>query len=1041
MRTHDHSYSGANGIIKFCRRKLYISGLLLIIFSAPAMSQVPEQPAPETVVIETPPSEPPTEPLPPEAQKPAKPKSDVEEVVVVGSRIRRSSLESISPVMVVTREEMTSAGFNSVSELLQSNSITGGASQINNAYGGYVTNGGPGSNTISLRGLGESRTLVLINGRRIAPAGTRGSVGSADLNVLPTAMIEHVEVLQDGASSIYGSDAIGGVINVITMDAVEGLTLEGDLNLPTEGAGEQYRFSISGGYNEERLSLSGSFDYFERRDLALKDRDWTKCNVEGLRDPQTGEIADFIDPLTNKPKCYPLGADGTNGVTINTIGTQTINEDNWETLGLSAPPVGAAGSVGMPFNRFRPNALITTGVIGFEGVGGGVENSLNIRDTFEPRMLNESLISPVKIYTSFLQGNYDLQALGDAKAYFELLLNRRESTQTGYRQLTMDYRRGSPLIPDELAFGNFGADQGTSDGDRVGVRAFIGFGNDTSSQNVDFIKPTFGIKGDLEFLPDWKYDVYTSHSRSDGEYIQESFLIDKLTYASDAVTATGDIDPGLVKSGLTCEINLTNPNEQCIPFPALTAAVIGGNLPDDFKNYIFREVKGNTVYEETMMSIIIDGPLFDVPAGQVQGVFGLEYREAEINDKPDPNSVSGNLYNLSIAAPTKGSDNVSEIYSEIEIPILDDVPFVYKLTTNGSIRYTDYDSYGSDETYKIGFMYSPNDWIALRGSKGTSFRAPALFEQFQGATSGFRGPENDPCNEYGNDDVPATVAANCASELPGQPDFIATSGVEVLNKGGANAGLYAETSENLTYGITIQPEIGDASEFSFAVDYFDIKINNGVDQAGYSEILSRCYNDPDFRDGGGFCRFVTRDPVTAQLTVSDSYTNLATQISRGLEITQRYEQDLGPGSLLIDISWIRYYQQSQKLFADDELEKLNGTLEFPEYSANGYISYTWDDWRITYGIDWISSMDSYDYLMEAEGNSFYDFEVPSYFEHRISLRYQAASWETTVGVRNLTNEVPPTISSGYYNRVGNAPLYSGYDYVGREAFINVLWNY
>lgn len=966
--------------------------------------------------------------------------NEVEEMVVVGSRIRQSNLKTISPITVITRESATDAGLNSAVDLLQSNAITGGASQINNAFGAYVTNGGPGANTISLRGLGASRTLVLINGRRVAPAGTRGAVGTADLNVLPTAMIERVEILKDGASSIYGSDAISGVVNVITREDMEGIAIEGEVNYPTEGDGEQVRLSISGGMQEERFSLSGSFDYYERKNLTLADRTWTRCNQDRFRDPETGESLDFIDPSTGNPKCYPITASGSNGVTINTLGTQTITADNYMDLGLSSPAVGAPGSMGTTFNRFRPNSSVTTGLVGFEGVGGG-SNSLNVRDTFEPAMLQENLISPAKIYTGFLQGQYDLHALGNAELYVELLASRRESWQTGYRQLSMDYRLGSPLIPAELAFSDFAPDQGISEGSNVGVRAFIGFGNDRSEQSVNFYKPTIGLRGDLTFLPEWRYDIYTSYATSDAKYLSQSFLIDKLTYASNAVAATDDVDASLVRNGLTCQVNLSDPDEECILFPMLTADVIGGNLPQDFKNYIFRNVVGNTDYEEAIFSAIFDGPLAAVPAGDIQSVLGVEYRRAEINDQPDQNSIDGNLFNLSSAAPTKGSDNVTEVYTEIEVPVVRGARFAEELKVNGSFRYTDYDSYGSDDTYKIGLTYSPTEWLMLRASRGTSFRAPALYEQFQGATSGFRASSLDPCNEYGAEGVNPNRAANCALELPGEPNFLATNGVVVFSLGGAEAGLFAETSDNLSYGFIVEPQVSDIIHWSFSLDYFDIQINNGVSRAGSTQILSRCYDSADFSEDSGLCRLVSRDPDTKQLTVSDAYTNLATENSRGLDFNSRYTQELGPGELFIDLGLTRYFEQSQKLFADEDLEGYNGSLDVPEFGGNGSISYQINNWRLTYGIEWISSMDGYEEADEDPQTSESDYTVPSYIEHRVSTRYQADNWKATVGVRNLTNETPPEISAGYFNRVGNAPLYSAYDYVGREVFVNFQLQY
>lgn len=959
-------------------------------------------------------------------------KEDIEELVVVGSLIRQSDYKTISPVKTYNRELISESGLNTPADLLQGVGVTGGGAQINNAFGGYVTAGGPGANTISLRGLGASRTLVLINGRRLAPGGTRGEVVSSDLNVLPNALVDRIEVLKDGASSIYGSDAISGVINVVTRNDLDGFTIEGDFNDPTEGEGEQTRLSISGGMSEEDFSISGSFEIYERKELNLQHRDWTRCNQDLFRDPETGESADFIDPVTGKSKCYTISGTGSNGVTINTIGTQSITATNYLTLGLTSPVVGAPGSSGTTFTRFRPNTNITTGLVGFEGVGGG-SNNINVRDTFEYDMLRENLVSPTTNYNGFVQSTYKLNALGDAKLYAEFLASRRESSQTGYRQLSLDYRRGSPVIPSNLAFGNFGADQGTSEGSRVGVRAFIGFGNDHSEQNIDYYKPTIGIKGDLEFIPEWRYDAYFSYAKSKGEYSIESFLIDKITNASNVVTATPNVNPNLVRDGLTCNINLTDGNEKCIPFPMLTAAVIGGDLPEDFKDYIFRDVVGSTKFYEAVYSVILDGPVLTLPAGQVQTALGLEHRKQKINDIPDANSINGNLYNFTSSAITAGKDEVTEVYGELQVPVLADMAFAEKLSINTSVRYTEYDSYGSDTTYKAGFIYSPVEWISFRGTQGTSFRAPALSEQFQGSTTGFQSAANDPCNEYGNKNNPNLVA-NCTAELPGQPQFQANRGITVYSLGGGETGLFAETSDNLTYGIVLEPQISDSTQLSLAVDYFDIEITDGVSKAGYSNILERCYTSLDFSSDAGFCRLVSRDPVTSQLFVSNAFTNLATQISRGVEANLTLQQDLGPGYIFMDLIVTRYNSQAEKLFKDDPLQENNGTIDNPDMGASLTLSYTFSDWRVSYGLEWISSMDSNEFY-EADPKEF-DLSVPSYFEHRMSVRYMGDGWKTTVGVRNLTNEIPPEISTGFENRVGNSSLYSGYDYVGRELFVN-----
>lgn len=926
-------------------------------------------------------------------------------VTVTGSRISRDVFNSVSPVQVITREETTLAGFQSTAGVLQSTAITAGSAQINNAYGGYVTNGGPGANTVGLRGLGPTRTLILMNGRRIAPAGARGSVGAADLNVLPDAIIDRVEVLKDGASSVYGSDAVAGVINIITKSKIDGVTFEARQTATEGGGGEERRYAIVAGETGSAGHISGSYEYYKRDALSLNDRDWTRCNTDYRRAATGGPwgSGDTIDPLTGQPKCYPITGTGSNGVTINTIGTQNLTG------------VAAAGARGTTFNRWRPNSAVSTGLVGFEGVGGGQTTNSNIRDTFDPRTLNRSLISGAETHTAFLQGGLDLGVLGDSEAYFELLGNRRESEQTGYRQLSLDYLRGSPLIPANLASSNFGGG--------VGVRAFIGYGNDKSSQKVDFFKGTAGLRGHVSST--WDYDFFLSHSRSDADYTMESFLTDRLGKSLNVVSDGA--------GGFNC----VDASDGCVAAPRLTSAVVGGQLPQAWRDYVFVPVTGNTLYTESTANISFNGPLFSLPHGDVRAAVGAEWRRAKIDDTPSIHSINNNLYNLTSSTPTRGTDSVKEVFGELEIPVLSGVTAAEELTFNVSARWTDYKSYGSDHTYKIGGLWTPVQWVSFRASYGTSYRAPALFEQFLGATSGFLSNQVDPCNTWGND--PGTpLARNCASEGLA-PDFQATQSVTVLQAGGAESGLKAETSKNFTGGIVLQPETpASVGDFSLAVDYFNIEVSNGVARAGGANILELCYNNPDFRAGGGFCRLIDeRNPLNGALTVHDSYVNLATDKVRGLDFTLRYTRDLGPGSLRATAQITRFLEQSNKLFQDDELIDYNGMLNTPDKSGTLDVVYTWNKWKFRYGLDWVNKMQSYDYYELDEETSIYKFAVPSYFLHALSTEYSGDKWSVTAGVRNLRNEEPPMISSGAYNRVGNAPLYSGYDYVGRTYFVNL----
>lgn len=952
--------------------------------------------------------------------------SDVDEVVVVGSRLRRDNFNAPSPTQVVTREEATLQGFASTAEVLQSTAVTGGTAQINNSYGNFVVNGGGGVNTIGLRGMGPTRTLVLLNGRRVSPAGSRGSVGSADLNVLPTAMIERVEVLRDGASSIYGSDAIAGVVNIQTRKNFEGLTLEAQRNetMEANGNGGSTRLSLTAGAHGDRWRAAGSIEHYDRDELTLRDRAFTRCQTDGFRNNR-----DFIDPLTGESKCYPLTTTGSNGVTINTIGAgvEGARDANGNRTFLGTTGVGAAGSVGTVFNRWRPNAGVNTGVIGFEGVGGGA-NNLNVRDTTEDRKLNTSLISPVEITTIYGEGGYQLHALGNAELYGEVLFNNRKSSQTGYRQLSLDYAKGSPLIPGNLAFSTFSADQGLNKGQDIGVRAFIGFGNDHSWQEQNFTRVVTGLKGDF-FLPDWRYDVSASYSRSRSEYTSEQFLTDRLIETLDVVRDGS--------GRFQCRQLATNPG--CIAAPALTSDVIGGKLPKDWVDYVFRPVTGVTEFNETIVSAGIDGPLFSLPAGQVMGFFGLEYRRSEIDDTPGLDTQNGNTYNYSTSTITRGSDSVWEAFGEIEAPLLRDAPFAKELSLNASFRYTDYDSYGDDTTYKIGLVYRPIDWVTVRGTYGTSYRAPALFEQFVGATSGFQSAAQDRCNNYGAPDVNPNRVANCKSQGLAD-DFTSVQSIRVITAGGADAGLAAETSTNMTVGLVVQPPLPSGwGNLAFAVDYYEIEVKNGVDRTGYGNILTRCYdsNPADFAARNGFCRLVERDPSNSALTVYDSYVNLATDIVKGLDYTVRYRVNAGPGTALFNLAVTQYTEISNKLFDDDPLEDYVGMVNNPEFTGTADVSYTWDKWRVRYGVEWIKGTDSYEYYGLNPATTQYDLDVGDYWLHNASVQYSGQGWTLTAGVRNIFNEDPPTISAGVYNRVGNAPLYSGYDYLGRTAFLNV----
>ena len=952
-------------------------------------------------------------------------------MIVTGSRIRRNQFNTADPVNIVSFDQATQSGFNSTAQVLQSASVTNGAAQINNSFGGFVTQGGPGANTLSLRGFGTTRSLLLLNGRRLSPSGSRGSVGAADLNNLPNIMVDRIEILNGGASSIYGSDAIAGVVNVITRSNFEGLSAEAQINIPEIGVGKNERYGLLFGTQGDRFRFTGSLEYTNRDRVTIGDVDFARCQTSYRRANATSApgTGDFIDPLTGQPKCYPTGVTGENGVTINTIGTPNFNGQLVDRApglpaGYGALPTSAGfgTAAGQVCNRFRPDATAGGAVPGYECVGGGVL-SLGIRDTLPPSIFSNEIVNGGRNYTGFAQASFDLNGLGGAELYGELLVNRRKSEQNGNRQLSIDYAFGSPLIPPNLRFAAAALPaQPTNPGVPVGVRVFADYGIYNNRQTVDFVRALGGIRGEIG--GGWNYDAYVLRSWSDARYTSDLVLTDKLNQSLDVV-ASG--------SGFACR----NTANGCVAAPALTPAVVNGQFPASWIGFIAEPVTGTTSFRETIVSAVVDGSLFNIWGGPVSVAIGVEYRKQKIDDTPALDSQTGNLYNFTASTITRGSDNVKEVFGEIELPILRDRPFFEDLTFKGSARYTDYASYGSQATYKVGGVYSPFKWLSGRGSYGTSYRAPGLFEQFLGATTGFQSAASDPCNNLGATGQNPVRVANCRSE--GLPDgFIQTNGITVLQRGGAESGLQSEESTAYTFGAVVQPNFGELGKLSLSADYFNIKVDGGVSQLGFGAILQQCYDDPDFR-AESICDLIVRNS-TNQLTVTTGFVNISTAKVTGWDFNARYS--LRSGDLQYDVGGqvTRFNKRYNQLVPTDPIDNTIGQLNNPKWSGVFDGGITLDKVTFRYSVEWIG--DTYttaDFLgITDAARATYVLDADDYFIHAASLRWRLSDkFQFTAGVRNIFEQDLPQVSSGFYNRVGNVPLYSGYDYVGRTFFASV----
>jgi iron complex outermembrane receptor protein len=364
--------------------------------------------------------------------------AEIEEIVVTGSRIRKDTFTSAAPMDVVLAESAQARGITDVATLLQTTTVAAGSPQVTaaqSAAGPVSVNGGLGTSTISLRGLGANRTLVLLNGRRAGPSGIQGSVSSFDLNNIPLAAIERVEILKDGASSIYGSDAVAGVVNIITKKD-DGGAVDVFYSAPEESGGEQLRISGSWGKQYDRGYFRATADYNKSEILQRRDRDYFRCEEDYTFDTATGERADLIDPRTGTFLCndlpwghvwvYDYAAD------VGGAGDGTTNVGAAPYL-LQFDHDGLLAANGLPPLAAPTNPNHMTAPAGWFPIRQGDPLSDSLYDAQHPLFDTTTLVPESEVMTLFLEGEYNVS--DNVTAYTELLLNRRETKNVDYQQL------------------------------------------------------------------------------------------------------------------------------------------------------------------------------------------------------------------------------------------------------------------------------------------------------------------------------------------------------------------------------------------------------------------------------------------------------------------------------------------------------------------------------------------------------------------------------------------------------------------------------
>lgn len=935
-----------------------------------------------------------------------------ERITVVGSRIRTDGLDNATPLEVISADIAVDQGLNTLGELLRTSTIASGSNQLISAMSvGSVTEGGAGNESISMRGLGANRTLVLLNGRRAGPAGTRGQVAAFDMNSIPISAVERVEILKDGASSLYGSDAVAGVINIITKRGDES-TLNFSASQPGESGGENYRLNGTYGQAFSRGSFRLVADYGLQKELARGDREHFACRQRMLFDAETGERADPIDPRTGDFHCsdLPYGMwmwDYGAGNYTSLI--QNYDYDGWrEAAGHPTYDPQNPGDISVPEGWYPVN---------YDRESDGW------LDADHPFQDLQTMIPRTETWSLYGQADYDLT--DSVSMYTELMHSRRETTINSYRQFW------EPFIP-----AWYGLVEGW-DG-YVALDPTAPTDHSGSVTTIDYTRGVIGLEGSLGF---WNWDVSWQRSLNSGTYDTKIILQDALEMAANAIWG----DP--------CEGELSPISQRpCYAVDFFDPEYLRGNFDQGTRDFLFGMDYGKTIYKQDSIDAYITGDLFDLPAGTVATALGVAYQSDEIVDTPGEQTLARNSWGMTSAGITAGRQYTKAVYGEFQVPLLADLPSIERLDLTASARWTDVNTYGSDTTYKLSANWRISDEWRVRASRGTSFRSPALFELYLGDQSSFFDQRNDPCWNWAYAEEQGTISprvlANCQADgIPG--DYNNDFGSGTSYTGGGAGSLIAETSLSEGVGIVFSSPDGTIAA---SADYYKVRIDNQVDDLSGVQILNLCYNSEDF-ENEPFCDRFTRNDgsETGNWGIDEvygGYVNVASQYIRGIDIVTSYQDETPLGFLRLRLDHTVQIERVYKQFEDSPEIAYIGRLGNPRHSGTFTASLTRDDWNYTWATRYVGQASNSPFFTNGNETTYRGIPVtfiasaPTTFYHTASVsKTFENNLDLTFGVRNLTDKKPPIGSPSGASTVGNAMLYSQYDQIGRTFFVNLMYNF
>jgi iron complex outermembrane receptor protein len=915
----------------------------------------------------------------------------LDRIEVTGSRIRQASIETAQPVVVLSREDIEKQGVTSVADILQ-NLTSAGSPAI--SRGDVLASGeNVGGYYIDLRNLGAARTLVLVNGKRLGA----NTTGLQDLGQIPASAIDRIEVLKDGASSIYGSDAIAGVVNVITRRRFDGAEANAYYGQLSEGGATNQTMDFTIGASGDRGGVTMSIEYGKEEPTWAKDVWYSRDGSLGPDFPGAGwspvsQNGSFCDP------CSPSSA------------------AVWYTLIPGQDPTDR-DSYQVHTSAFNANS----------------NEKMMARTGIERRSI-------------FVAGDYDVT--DNVRFVADALYNNRVTTQqvAGYPFQTLAF--GIPLSADSAYNPTPGTD--------LTIRRRLWEVPRVTENELTTHRVTAAFEGYFELgSTTWDWDVGGIWNRNNMLKIgRGDGSLPALTAAMGPsfVNANGVVQCGTPDAPIPLGTNLGA--GECTPMnPLLPFGVAGdGSLSNaNVQAFLFPYYHDRGLTESTTYFANLSGTLFQMPAGDLGIAVGYEHRSEDGKFVPDAFNQAGLSTGLP-ATTTAGGYELDEVYVELAVPLLADVPGAQELTLNVASRYSDYSTFGDTVNNKFGLVWRPIEDVLVRATYAEGFRAPSVDNLYGGIGGSFES-YTDPCGSTG----PGNVAGSAACTASGVPADYVQLGQGLVPcqsfpcqtpdqfLSGSNPNLTPETAETMTAGIVYSPEWVGGLDLS--LDWYKVEIDNLIATDSVTDILQDCY----LRGISERCTLFTRDPSDFHInSLSFALTNKGRLETEGYDLGVRYrvpETSFGNFSVNWQVSYISDY----RVWSNNNPE----TVAQPSVSFAGTfrtrsnLSLDWQmgDFGATWTARYFSGMkegcvitdefdedycNNPDYIAPDVPDGLPLREVGSNTFHDVQFRYNTP-WNGTVsvGANNVTNHRGPLMFTSPNNQFA---YYGGFD-IGRTVYM------